>query len=160
MNRWKCSCCNIFRTSSTPHVRYRSRLNMCWNTSTYFHGDYKVTVTKHVRHDVSNHWRLCLINILFWLIWKNQISTVWAPCEGNPPKIGRVLSKWTVHDDVIKWNYFPGNWFLWLEFTGYRWIPLTKASDAELWCFLWSEPEQTVETPVIWDAIAPIMTSM
>ena len=23
-----------------------------------------------------------------------------------------------------------------------RWIPLTKASDAELWCFLWSAPEQ------------------
>ena len=27
------------------------------------------------------------------------------------------------------------------EFTGHRWIPLTKASDAELWCFLWSTPE-------------------
>ena len=27
------------------------------------------------------------------------------------------------------------------EFTGHRWIPLTKASDAELWCFLWSPPE-------------------
>ena len=27
---------------------------------------------------------------------------------------------------------------LWGEFTGQRWIPLTKASDAELWCFLWS----------------------
>ena len=25
------------------------------------------------------------------------------------------------------------------EFTGSRWIPPTKASDAELWCFLWSE---------------------
>ena len=25
------------------------------------------------------------------------------------------------------------------EFTGPRWIPHTKASDAELWCFLWSE---------------------
>ena len=24
------------------------------------------------------------------------------------------------------------------EFTGHPWIPLTKASDAELWCFLWS----------------------
>ena len=24
------------------------------------------------------------------------------------------------------------------EFTGYRWLPFTKASDAELWCFLWS----------------------
>ena len=26
------------------------------------------------------------------------------------------------------------------EFTGHRWTPLTKASDAELWCFLWSLP--------------------
>ena len=24
------------------------------------------------------------------------------------------------------------------EFTGHRWIPRTKGSDAELWCFLWS----------------------
>ena len=50
------------------------------------------------------------------------------------------------------------------ESTGHRWIPLTKASDAELWCFLWSAPEQTVEqiidTPVIWDAIALIITSL
>ena len=30
------------------------------------------------------------------------------------------------------------------EITGHRLIPLTKASDAELWCFLWSSPEQTV----------------
>ena len=27
------------------------------------------------------------------------------------------------------------------EFTGLRWIPRTKVSDAELWCFLWSVPE-------------------
>ena len=27
------------------------------------------------------------------------------------------------------------------EFTGPRWIPRTKASDAELWCLLWSAPE-------------------
>ena len=26
-----------------------------------------------------------------------------------------------------------------------QWIPHTKASDAELWCLLWSAPEQTVE---------------
>ena len=41
---------------------------------------------------------------------------------------------------------------------------LTKASDAQLWVFLWSAPEQTVEKtierPVICDAIAPIMTSL
>ena len=51
---------------------------------------------------------------------------------------------------------------LWGESIGDQWIPLTKASDAELWYFLWSAPEQTVEqtieTPVIWDAIALTMT--
>ena len=26
------------------------------------------------------------------------------------------------------------------DFTGHQWIPHTKASDAELWCFLWSVP--------------------
>ena len=29
---------------------------------------------------------------------------------------------------------------LYREFTGNRWIPLTKARDVELWCFLWSAP--------------------
>ena len=39
---------------------------------------------------------------------------------------------------------------------------LTKASDAEIWSFLWSAPEQTDEQAigslVIWHAIALIMT--
>ena len=42
------------------------------------------------------------------------------------------------HDDV---NIFRVTGHLWGEFTGRRWIPRTKASDAELWCFLWSAPE-------------------
>ena len=50
------------------------------------------------------------------------------------------------------------------EFTGHRWIPLTKASKVVLWCFLWSAPEQMVEqtreTLVIWNAIVLIMTSL
>ena len=61
---------------------------------------------------------------------------------------------------------------LWGESTGHQWIPLTKASDTELWCFFWSMLEQTVEqtigmqviwdaiTLVIWDAIALITTSL
>ena len=53
---------------------------------------------------------------------------------------------------------------LWGESIGHGWIPLTKASDAELWYFLWSAPEQTVEQtiemPVFWDAIALIITSL
>ena len=39
-----------------------------------------------------------------------------------------------------------------------------KDSDMELWCFFLSAPEQTIEqaieTPVIWDAIALIITSL
>ena len=50
---------------------------------------------------------------------------------------------------AIIWRYLStmmtssnGNIFrvtgpLWGEFAGHRWIPLTKASDADLWCFLW-----------------------
>ena len=42
-------------------------------------------------------------------------------------------------------NIFRVTGRLWGEFTGHRWSSLTKASDAELWCFLWSAPEQTIE---------------
>ena len=46
-----------------------------------------------------------------------------------------------LHDDVIKWKHFRVAGHLCGEFTGPRWIPHTKASDAELWCFLWSAPK-------------------
>ena len=50
------------------------------------------------------------------------------------------------------------------ESTGDQWIPLTKASEAELWYFLWSAPEQmaeqTIETPMIWDAVTFIIMSL
>ena len=38
-------------------------------------------------------------------------------------------------------NIFRVTGHLWGEFIGPRWIPRTKASDAELWCFLWSAPK-------------------
>ena len=61
-------------------------------------------------------------------------------------------------------NIFRVTGPLWGESTGDRWITLKTASDAELWCFLWSAPEQTteqtIETPEIWDAITLIMTSL
>ena len=53
-------------------------------------------------------------------------------------------------------NIFRVTGPLWGEYKYHRWVPLTKASDRELWCFLRSTPEQTVaitiETPVIWDS--------
>ena len=69
-----------------------------------------------------------------------------------------------LHDNVIKWKPFRVTGHLWGESTGHQWIPLTNASDAELWNFFWSAPEQKVEqkieTLVIWDAITLIMTSL
>ena len=55
--------------------------------------------------------------------------------------------KWPgyIRDDVINGNIFRVTGPLWGEFTGHRWIPRTKASGAEIWCFLWSVPEWTVE---------------
>ena len=53
---------------------------------------------------------------------------------------------------------------LWGESTGNRWIPFTKASDAELGCFILfaygQTVQQTIQMPVIWDAIALIMTPL
>ena len=53
-------------------------------------------------------------------------------------------------------NIFRGTGPLWGESTGDRWIPRSKASDAELTFFF---VEQTIETPMKWDAIELIMTS-
>ena len=51
---------------------------------------------------------------------------------------------------------------LWGESTVNRWLPLKKASDAELWCVLWSAPEQMFEyvSLVRLDTIEFIMTSL
>ena len=51
--------------------------------------------------------------------------------------------KWVVPDFMMtssNENIFRVTGPLYGEFTGHRWIPLTKASDAELWCFLSSAP--------------------
>ena len=77
-----------------------------------------------------------------WRIWINRSLIMMTSSKGNIFRVTGPLCR---------------------EFTGHRSIPLSKASEAELWCFHWSTPEQTVEktieTPVTWDAIAPIMTS-
>ena len=59
-------------------------------------------------------------------------------------------------------NIFRVTVLLWRKFAGHRWIFLIKANDVELWCTLWYAPdqtvEQTIEKPVILDAVALIMT--
>ena len=74
------------------------------------------------------------------------------------------LSNHVDHDDVIKWKHFPRYW----PFVRgiHRW-PVDSPHKGQ-WggalIFLLSAPEQTVEqtidTPVIWDTIALIITSL
>ena len=47
---------------------------------------------------------------------------------------------WLIQITSSDGNIFPVTGLLCGEFTDHRWIPLTKASNAELWCFLWSAP--------------------
>ena len=63
----------------------------------------------------------------------------------------KIPSKWLHLGSALNFSwlrhqigkYFPRHWSF---FRGiHQWIPITKAGDAELWCFLWSTPEQTVE---------------
>ena len=81
-----------------------------------------------------------------WLAWRVSGTRLPSIMTSSNKNIFRVIGLW-------------GG-----ESTGYWWIPLTKASDAELWYFLWCAPEETVgqtmETPVIWDAMALIVTSL
>ena len=72
--------------------------------------------------------------------WTNHINPIGSQ-QQNKAQQNREYVSWK-HDDVIKWKHFPRNWpFVREIFTGSRWIHRTKASDAELWCFLWSESQ-------------------
>ena len=53
----------------------------------------------------------------------------------NPMTTANICTSWRQH--------FPRYWSIVRGTTGHRWISFMKASDAELWCFLWSAPEQT-----------------
>ena len=86
-----------------------------------------------------------LVEIKVALIWKK-----W-PVQVILVQMSRKLSQYQVGDliELLVSKYVMtssnGNIFrvtvpLCGEFTGHWWIPHTKASDAELWCFLWSAP--------------------
>ena len=83
----------------------------CWNTSTFGATDLNL-VQKKAHNYVSyiNIWYCSLIELRGKLI---------------------MILLW--HDDVIRWKHLPGYW----PFVRgiHRWIPSTKAGDAELCCF-------------------------
>ena len=75
----------------------------------------------------------------------------------------RIHKKYS-HYDVSKWKHSPHYWPFVRGIHRSPGDTLTKASDAQLWCFLWCAPEQmiqqTLETPVIWGVMELIVTSL
>ena len=107
-------------------------------------------------------WHQMMTSVKAWLLYycpfvkgihwwpvDSSLLWVWIFCGTN----SSVSGDWRCHDNHVTslyWDFIMtssnGNIFritgpLCGKFTGHRWIPLTKASDAELWCFLWSAPE-------------------
>ena len=75
----------------------------------------------------------------------NQLTLLWRLQSTAPKMTASTVKHWPDHDDVISVNLSRVTGPLSGEFTGDRWISLTKASEAELWNFFWSAPEQTAE---------------
>ena len=73
----------------------------------------------------------------------NHRSLTWSSwVEQSPQKIytGQI-QPWSIMMTSSNGNNFRVTGHLCGEFTGPRWIPHTNASDAGLWCFLWSASE-------------------
>ena len=72
---------------------------------------------------------------------RNMLFSVISVCQFTNTNIKYPILIIVNNDDVIKWKPFSALLFLlYGEFTSLRWILRTKASDWELWCFLWSAP--------------------
>ena len=124
---------------------FRSWLVIAWNT------------------EISNDNLTSRLNDLTWLLWYHNQGQIlsglsktlivacysfsiikhWRPALTAVAMLMKSIpTSWGIHDDVIKWKHFPRYWpFVRVH----RWIPRTNASNAELSCFLWSAPDQTVE---------------
>ena len=81
-------------------------------------------------------------------VYKRKKLAIFGPChklDFHSPWIHGRKSECCVIPEFMmtssNGNIFRVTGHLCGEFTGRRWIPRTKASDAELWCFLWSMPE-------------------
>ena len=134
-------------------------------------GDVVIFLKRLVNVDSSNmprvtkditwaNWHICILPKMIGTritILHIENDGRWLAFNKHQTWTKQINTMYPDHNDLIKWKHFPRYWPLVRGI-----IRQTKTSVAELWCFLWSSPEQTVEqtieTPVIWDAIAPIMT--
>ena len=92
------------------------------------------------------HIRFLIISVCFLMIWYWWILLLSSRIISLAPEQFTMVAPQALDHMMTSSN---GNIFcvtghLCGVFTGHRWIPRTKATDGELWCFLRSVPRQTV----------------
>ena len=80
---------------------------------------------------------LCFVVIItyIWIYYKYLLIYLLQDCIIGTGQL------WDLYQSMMtstNGNIFRITGPLWGEFTGHQWIPLAKAGDTELWCFLWS----------------------
>ena len=116
---------------------------------------YAVMKTVDQKHDQKVVWLIWDMTLLQFILGKAYERAEKAKITRLIVSAGHWMNKnstrkainsmWN-HSKVYMMTSSNGNIFrvtghLFGEFTGDRWIPHTKASDAEVWSFLWSAPE-------------------
>ena len=92
-------------------------------------------MVQNTKNQAKNFYTtLYWVNTMAAVCWRRQAISNHA--IGHTGRTGPCLPMMTSSNG----NIFRVTGPLCGEFTGHRWICLTKASDAELWCFLWSAP--------------------
>ena len=91
-----------------------------------------------IAHSWHHNWLYTITVSLFWC--SSVLFELWLRTNYKRCRIlewHRTPKSWWRH----QMETFPRNWPFVREIHRSRWIPHTKASDAELWCLLWSAPE-------------------
>ena len=113
-------------------LKLLNKQSSCWRFETSWRSR-DVTVLTIRENDMFSPFAILITNLR--LLWLYRYFT-WQPFV--------IYSQiWTkvIHDDVIKWKHFPRYWPFVRGIHRSRGIHRTKASDAQLWWFLWSAPE-------------------
>ena len=130
----------------------------------------------------TNCWKKNQSSFQWFEMWQHSDDIIVVLCHDNGSRMKNIItsiqgyflgfrhliheklaiqycSSLLLHDDIIKWKHFPRNWPFVRGIHRSRWIPHTKASDAELWCFLWSASLWLSKQPWGWWFETPLWSS-
>ena len=84
--------------------------------------------------ELTKHTPYLTLSCELWGVYYEDCGENWPRFNG--PQCSYQSVGLVNHDDVIKWKQFPRYWPFVRRIHRSRWIPRTKASDAERWCVL------------------------